>query len=105
MSTTISANQVKELRDQTGAGMMDCKRALQETGGVISDVMTNCRDRSSCSRREAGGRGVGLMSCPVGLAPRGAGEGEAAYINRSEPRHQMGVGGGRAFLDRARSHR
>jgi elongation factor Ts len=34
MSTpTISAAQVKELRQQTGAGMMDCKNALQEAGG------------------------------------------------------------------------
>ena len=33
MSTTISAKDVKALRDQTGAGMMDCKRALVETGG------------------------------------------------------------------------
>ena len=31
----ISAKDVKVLRDQTGAGMMDCKRALQETGGDI----------------------------------------------------------------------
>ena len=31
----ISAKDVKTLRDQTGAGMMDCKRALQETGGDI----------------------------------------------------------------------
>ena len=29
----ISAALVKELRDQTGAPMMDCKRALQETNG------------------------------------------------------------------------
>jgi elongation factor Ts len=33
--TQISAKDVKALRDQTGAGMMDCKRALQETGGDI----------------------------------------------------------------------
>ena len=31
----ISAKDVKVLRDQTGAGMMDCKRALQEAGGDI----------------------------------------------------------------------
>jgi elongation factor Ts len=31
----ISAKDVKALRDQTGAGMMDCKRALQETGGDV----------------------------------------------------------------------
>ena len=33
MSTTISAKDVKALRDLTGAGMMDCKRALVETDG------------------------------------------------------------------------
>ena len=31
MATAISADQVKELRERTGAGMMDCKRALEET--------------------------------------------------------------------------
>jgi elongation factor Ts len=30
---TISAQDVKALRDRTGAGMMDCKKALEETGG------------------------------------------------------------------------
>ncbi|MBX3248736.1 MAG: translation elongation factor Ts [Myxococcales bacterium] len=30
---TISASQVKTLRDRTGAGMMDCKKALEEAGG------------------------------------------------------------------------
>lgn len=38
----ISAAMVKELREQTGAGIMDCKRALQETGGDLakaSDIL------------------------------------------------------------------
>ncbi|MEJ2541112.1 MAG: hypothetical protein P8188_14270 [Gemmatimonadota bacterium] len=34
----ISAKDVKELRDRTGAGMMDCKRALEETGGDMCGV-------------------------------------------------------------------
>lgn len=34
----ISASQVKELRERTGAGMMDCKRALQETGDMDAAV-------------------------------------------------------------------
>jgi elongation factor Ts len=34
--TEISAKQVKELRDRTGAGMMDAKRALQEAGGDMA---------------------------------------------------------------------
>ncbi|TML06607.1 MAG: elongation factor Ts, partial [Actinobacteria bacterium] len=33
--TEISASLVKELRDLTGAGMMDCKRALQDTNGDL----------------------------------------------------------------------
>ena len=35
----ISAKQVKELRDKTGAGMMDCKKALQEADGDIDKAM------------------------------------------------------------------
>ena len=34
-ATTISAAQVKELRDLTGAGIMECKRALTESGGDV----------------------------------------------------------------------
>ena len=39
MSATISAKDVKALRDQTGAGMMDCKRALVETDGDIDAAL------------------------------------------------------------------
>jgi elongation factor Ts len=41
----ISAALVKELRDQTGAGMMDCKRALQETNGDIEAAVVLLRER------------------------------------------------------------
>ncbi|HUH84646.1 MAG TPA: elongation factor Ts, partial [Stellaceae bacterium] len=34
----ITAALVKELREKTGAGMMDCKRALNETGGKLEDA-------------------------------------------------------------------
>jgi elongation factor Ts len=43
--TEISAALVKELREQTGAGMMDCKRALQETGGDLAAARTLLRER------------------------------------------------------------
>ncbi|HEY3921262.1 MAG TPA: elongation factor Ts, partial [Gaiellaceae bacterium] len=33
--TEVAAVTVKELRELTGAGMMDCKRALQDTGGDL----------------------------------------------------------------------
>ena len=43
--TTISASLVKELRDATGAGMMDSKRALQETGGDLEAARTLLREK------------------------------------------------------------
>ena len=39
----ISAAQVKELRDKTGAGMMDCKAALNETGGDLEKAVDHLR--------------------------------------------------------------
>ena len=41
----ISAALVKELRGLTGAGMMDCKRTLQETGGDIQAARTLLREK------------------------------------------------------------
>jgi elongation factor Ts len=43
MTTTISASLVKELRERTGAGMMECKRALQETQGDIDKAIESMR--------------------------------------------------------------
>ena len=37
---TITAALVKELRERTGAGMLDCKKALQENGGDIEKQLT-----------------------------------------------------------------
>ena len=37
MSATVTASDVKALRDRTGAGMMDCKSALTEAGGDDDD--------------------------------------------------------------------
>ncbi len=39
MTTNISASMVKELRDKTGAGMMDCKAALTETAGNLENAV------------------------------------------------------------------
>ena len=43
--TEISAGLVKELRELTGAGMMDCKRALVETGGDLDAARTLLREK------------------------------------------------------------
>jgi len=56
MSTTISAGLVKELRDATGAGMMDCKRALEETGGDLEAARTLLRERGMASAGKRAGR-------------------------------------------------
>ena len=47
--TDISADQVKKLRELTGAGMMDCKRALQETGGDIDKAVELLREKGLAS--------------------------------------------------------
>ncbi len=41
----ITASTVKELRDKTNAGMMDCKRALEETNGDIDAAVTLLREK------------------------------------------------------------
>ena len=56
MSTTISASLVKELRDRTGAGMMDCKRALEETGGDLEAARVLLRERGMASAGKRAGR-------------------------------------------------
>ena len=56
MSATISASLVKELRDGTGAGMMDCKRALEETGGDLEAARTLLRERGMASAGKRAGR-------------------------------------------------
>jgi elongation factor Ts len=53
---TISAKQVKELRDRTGAGMMDCKNALAETGGDIDAAVELLRVRLGDKALKVGGR-------------------------------------------------
>jgi elongation factor Ts len=54
--STIPASLVKELRDQTGAGMMDAKRALQETNGDIEAARTLLREKGMASAAKRAGR-------------------------------------------------
>ena len=53
---TISAKQVKELRDRTGAGMMDCKNALTESGGDIEAAVELLRVRLGDKALKVGDR-------------------------------------------------
>jgi elongation factor Ts len=52
----ISAALVKELRDRTSAGMMDCKRALQETNGDIEAAIVLLRERGMAQAAKRAGR-------------------------------------------------
>ena len=52
----ISAQMVKELREQTGAGMMDCKRALAEAGGDFEKAVTVLRERGIAKAATKEGR-------------------------------------------------
>ena len=50
----ITADAVKELRERTGAGMMDCKRALEETDGDLDKAIALLRERGVASAAEEG---------------------------------------------------
>ena len=52
----ISAEQVKRLREITGAGMMDCKRALQETGGDVDRAVELLRVKGLADAKKRQGR-------------------------------------------------
>jgi elongation factor Ts len=54
--TTITASDVKKLRDQTGAGMMECKNALTEANGNFEEANTILRKRGLASAAKKAGR-------------------------------------------------
>src|SRR5690554_3878760 len=52
----ITASMVKELRDRTGVGMMDCKRALQDSNGDMEKAIELLRERRLASAAKKAGR-------------------------------------------------
>ena len=67
MATTITAADVKKLRDQTGAGMMECKNALTEANGDFEEATTILRKRGLASAAKKAGRSAneGLIANKV----------------------------------------
>jgi elongation factor Ts len=59
MSTPITADLVKKLRDRTGAGMMECKAALQEANGDLEEATTILRKRGLAQASKKTGRSTG----------------------------------------------
>jgi len=52
----ITAEAVKQLRERTGAGFMDCKRALEETGGDVDKAVALLKERGAASAEKKAGR-------------------------------------------------
>ena len=56
MTTAISAKDVGELRARTGAGMMDCKKALEETSGDMDKAIELLRSKGAAKAEKRSGR-------------------------------------------------
>ena len=63
----INANQVKELREKTGAGMMDCKKALVEVDGDFEKAITYLREQgiSKAAKKEGRATAEGIIATYV----------------------------------------
>jgi elongation factor Ts len=74
----ITASMVKELREKTGAGMMDCKKALTETEGDLDAAVTFLREKGLAAAAKKAGRiaAEGLVGAFVG-----EGTGALAEVN------------------------
>ena len=64
----VTAAMVKELRERTGLGMMDCKRALEEAGGDMELAIDELRKKSALKAAKKAGRTTadGLLGVKVG---------------------------------------
>ncbi len=74
----ITAAQVKELREKTGAGMMDCKKALTESGGDFEEAVKILRKKGLAAASKKAGR---ITSEGLAFADVMAGNGVAVEVN------------------------
>ncbi len=67
MTTKVSAQDVKELRDKTGVGMSDCKKALEEAGGDMEAAIRVLRERgiAKAAKRSDRTASEGLVSVAI----------------------------------------
>ena len=88
--TNITAGMVKDLRDKTGAGMMDCKTALNETDGDMEAAIDWLRKKGISKAAKKAGRAAaeGLVGVAVCRQCRRAGRSECRNRLR---RPQRGV--------------
>jgi elongation factor Ts len=99
----ITAGLVKELRDKTGAGMMDCKKALTETAGDLEGAVDWLRKKGLAAAAKKAGRvaAEGL----VGVAAEGARgavvevNSETDFVARNETFQEFVAGAAKLALD------
>ena len=63
----ITADKVRELREKTGAGMMDCKKALEQAGGDIEKATNILREKGAAvlAKRETRAATEGTIACYI----------------------------------------
>ena len=90
---TITASLVKELRESTGAGMMDCKKALNETGGDLDAAIDWLRKKglSAAAKKASRVASEGLVGV-MGSGTTGAlieVNSETDFVSRNEDFQQF----------------
>ncbi|HYV99362.1 MAG TPA: translation elongation factor Ts [Gemmatimonadaceae bacterium] len=71
MTATISAKLVADLRARTGAGMMDCKKALEETGGDVDQAIDLLRKKGIAKAEKRAGRAASEGQIIAQVSPDG----------------------------------
>ena len=80
MSVTVTASQVNELRNLTGAGLMDCKKALTESNGDIQAAIDFLRKKGAKVAEKRAGR-ESLEGCIVALTTADGKRGVVSYLS------------------------
>ena len=99
----ITAKMVADLRAQTGAGMMDCKKALAETGGNMEEAVDYLRKKGlSAAAKKSGRVAAEGMIAAVGEGNRGViveVNAETDFVAKNEKFQQFAAGVAQAILD------
>src|SRR4051812_25886738 len=66
---SISASQVKELREKTGVGMMECKKALEENSGDMDKAIIWLRERGLSRAAQKSGRTAAEGIVQIAVSP------------------------------------
>ncbi len=104
---TITAQMVKELRDKTGAGMMDCKKALQENDGDVEKALDWLRQKGIAKAAKKVGRATSEGLVTVASANNGKSVAMAAlccetdFVARGEQFQTFAASVSQLVLDKA----